>query len=517
MAENTSSKNIKLGAILTYITQFLNIAISFVYVPLMMAKLGQTNYGLYSLVQSLISYLQMSEMGLGVTATRYNAKYIANGDKEGQKGINGMFLKIYVGIAAVCALIGGILYFLLDRIYAHYDPADLALIKRLFVIAIINLVIVLLSHIFNSIITAYEKFVFLKLLKLIQTVLGPAGMLAVLYLGAGAVGMLWVTTAFSLAVFLVEALYCLKKFGICFNLKAHDGALFRKIFSFTVFVFVNSMATQLMTNSDKVVISLVMPATVATAAVAVFGVVMQFHTYSYNFTNVLSGFYLPRFTKSLFKENGISSTVIDDLCRTGRIQILIAGLIFGGFLAIGKPFILRWVGAEYQEAYLLTLIILFAEIISAAQSMFNSLMQAMNLHKMRALLSLCVSTVKIVLTVLFTRYWGLLGCAVAFFIGFMIKHIVFNIYYKVRAGIPIGTFWLRMLRIYIPQAYVISILSFSAILLQRVLPATSYPLLILYAAIYTVFYIGLMWIFALNKEERTYFLNFFRRRGVKKA
>lgn len=511
MAENTSAKNIKVGAILTYTTQFLSIAISFVYVPIMLSKLGQTEYGLYALVQSIISYLQMSEMGLGVTATRYNAKYIAEGDREGQKAINGMFLKIYVGIAAICALLGAILYMFLDNIYYDYSADSIALIKRLFIIALINLVIVLFSHIFNSIITAYEKFIFLKLITLIQTILAPLGMLTVLYMGAGSVGMLWVTTALSLLLGLTEAFYCIKKFGICFSFKARDPALFRTIFSFTIFVFINSMANQLMNNSDKVVISIVM----TEAAVAVFAIVMQFHTYAYNFANVLSGFYLPRFTKGLAKEEKITPALIDDLCRTGRIQVLIAGLIFGGFLAIGKPFILRWVGPDYNEAYVLTVIVLVTEVIGAAQSMFNSLMQAMNLHKMRALLSICVASFKIVLTVIFTKQWGLFGCAVAFFIGFLLKQLVFNIYYKARAGINVLAFWLRMLRIFIPLGITVTLLYFGTAFMLTLLPATSYPILILYAAIYSVLYLSFMWLIGLNKEEKTYFLRFFRK-GDKK-
>jgi len=112
-----SSKNIKLGTIITYITQFLGIGISFVYVPIMLRILGQAEYGLYALVQSIISYLQMSEMGIGTTATRYNSKYIAEGDKEGQKTINGMFLKMYFGIAGVCVIIAAILFCFLDVIY----------------------------------------------------------------------------------------------------------------------------------------------------------------------------------------------------------------------------------------------------------------------------------------------------------------------------------------------------------------------------------------------------------------
>ena len=159
-----SSKNIKLGTIITYITQFLSIGISFIYVPIMLGILGQAEYGLYALVQSIISYLQMSEMGIGTTATRYNSKYIAEGDTEGQKTINGMFLLIYAAIAMFCCLIGVGVYVCLPAIYSDYSVTSIELIKKLFVLALVNLVITFVFKIFNAIIQAYEKFIFMKVI-----------------------------------------------------------------------------------------------------------------------------------------------------------------------------------------------------------------------------------------------------------------------------------------------------------------------------------------------------------------
>ncbi|MBE6926307.1 MAG: polysaccharide biosynthesis protein [Ruminococcaceae bacterium] len=496
--DDASTKNIRVGAILTYLTQFLSIAISFVYVPIMLKMLGQAEYGLYSIVQSLISYLQMSEMGIGTTATRYNSKYIAQKDENGQKTINGMFFKLYLGIAAVCIVIATVLFFCLDGIYAKYAPESIQLIKTLFVIAVLNLVITFVFKIFNAIVIAYEEYIFLKVITLIQTILGPVGMLSVLFLGCRSIGMLCVTTALSLLFGLIQMFFCLKKYHISFSFRNHDPALFRKILSFTLFVFINSLATQLMMNSDKLVISIVM----TEYAVAVFAIVMQFHTYSYNFANVLSGFYLPKFTKNVVQEKGISPELMADVQKTGRIQVLVAGLIFGGFLAIGKPFILRWVGPEYMEAYWLTVIVLITETVGASQSMFNSLMQAMNLHKTRALLSLAVSGVKIVLTVIFTIHFGLLGCAVAFFLGWLIKQIVFNRYYHKKVGIDIPAFWKQMGKLFLPLAGIIAVLSFGAVMLQEIIPAKTYLILAVYAACYSVLYLVLAWLTVLNQEEK---------------
>lgn len=498
--KNSSTRNIKVGAILTYLTQFLSIGISFVYVPIMLGQLGQSEYGLYSIVQSLISYLQMSEMGIGTTATRYNSKYIGENNISGQKAINGMFFKMYLGIAAICVAAATVLYLFLDNIYADYTTQNIQLIKTLFIIAVINLVITFVFNIFNAIVIAYEEYIFLKIITLIQTIIGPVGMLIVLFLGFRSIGMLCITTIISFLFGLTQMIFCLRKYKISFSFREHDKKLFRIIFAFTIFVFINSMANQLMMNSDKVVISVVM----TEYSVAIYAIVMQFHTYSYNFANVLSGFYLPRYTKIIAQEKQITSQLFNDLIRTGRIQVLVAGLIFGGFLAIGEPFIIKWVGAEYIGAYWLTVLVLITEVVGASQSMFNSLMQAMNLHKMRAFISLASSFLKIIMTVVLTMRFGLLGCAVAYVVGWFVRCIAFNIYYQKRVNINVVLFWKQMIKMYTPLLFTVFVLYFTTQYILNVIPATNYLILLLYAIVYTVFYGVIMWVIALNSYEKSF-------------
>lgn len=499
-----SSKNIKLGTIITYITQFLSIGISFIYVPIMLGILGQAEYGLYAIVQSLISYLQMSEMGIGTTATRYNSKYIAEGDKQGQKTINGMFFVIYVAIAFVSCLIGVAIYCFLPTIYSNYSDSSVVLIKKLFLIALLNLIITFVFKVFDAIILAYEKFIFIKLLSLIQTILGPVGMLIVLYMGSGSVGMLLVTTVISFLFGLTQMIYCFSKLGVVFHFKNFKKELFQKIMSFTFFVFLNSMAHQLFSNSDKIIVSILMSET----AVAIYAIVLQFDIYFYNFTNVISGFYLPRFTKLVSEYKGMSKEILNEMIRTGRIQLIIAGLIFGGFIALGEPFIVCWVGSDYQEVYLLTIVLFGTKFVASAQSMFNSLMQAMNLHKMRAIIGLGVAVLKVFLTIMFVNKFGLFGCVMAYTIAYFLRLLIYNIYYKVCVGIDIGFFWKKTLRAIIPICICIVVLGTLFRIVSNIIPMASYIVIIVSACIYSIVYLAIMWLTVFNDYEKDLVNNF---------
>lgn len=503
---DNSSANIKRGTIITYFTQFLGIGISFFYVPIMLGILGQDEYGLYALVQSIIAYFLLSDMGIGITATRYNAKYIAENDKEKQRAVNGMFFVLYCGIACVCCVIGYILYINIPNIYDHYAKDSIVLVQKLFLLAIVNLIFTLIFQVFNAIINAYEKFVFAKTIVFIQTVFGPIGMLVVLNLGYRSVGMIMFTTSLTLIFGIVQMLYCFYKLKVKFYFNKFDKALFITIMSFTLFVFLNSLSHQLFGNSDKIIVSILL----SEASIAVYAIVIQFHVYFYNFANVLSGFYLPRFTKAVRDTKSVSKLLMDDIIRTGRIQLIIAGFIFGGFIALGHSFIIRWVGPDYEQAYYLVIFVFFCEYISSSQSMFNSLMQAMNLHKLRSIIGLSSAVIKVLITILFVYIWGLWGCAVAYLIGYMIRFFAYNLYYRY-VGIDIAFFWREILKLLIPLTFLILLLSCSFIILQQFINFNSYIVIVIFALLYSTLFFLLLWHFFLNGNEKRIFQSIYYR------
>ena len=77
-----NNKEIKLGAILSYLIIFANMIIGVLYTPILTSKLGQSEYGLYSLVTSIISYLTILDFGFGNAIIIYTARYRKKNEKE---------------------------------------------------------------------------------------------------------------------------------------------------------------------------------------------------------------------------------------------------------------------------------------------------------------------------------------------------------------------------------------------------------------------------------------------------
>ena len=55
----------KKGAVLSYVSIFINMLITLLYTPFMLKTIGQSEYGLYSMVSSIMQYLTVFDFGFG--------------------------------------------------------------------------------------------------------------------------------------------------------------------------------------------------------------------------------------------------------------------------------------------------------------------------------------------------------------------------------------------------------------------------------------------------------------------
>ena len=90
---------LKAGALLSYVNLAITCVIPLLYTPIMLRILGQAEYGLYSLSNSVTSYLSMLNFGMGSAIIRYVAKARAEGDKEEVEKTVGLFAVIYMVLA----------------------------------------------------------------------------------------------------------------------------------------------------------------------------------------------------------------------------------------------------------------------------------------------------------------------------------------------------------------------------------------------------------------------------------
>ena len=487
---------LKAGAFLSYVVIAVNILIGLVYTPYMLRMLGQAEYGIYSLAASVIAYLTVLDLGFGNAIVRYTAKFIAEGKREEQYKMFGMFLKLYTGIGAIALIIGLAIYFNVDRMFSDtMNSAELDTMRTIMMLMSFNLAVTFPLSIFGSIITAYENFVFQKAVNIVRILLNPLVMVILLSMGYKAVAMVVVTTIFNLATLSINAYYCFNKLKIRFTFGSFDMKFLKEVSIYSLWIFLNAIMDRIYWSTGQFILGIYRGA----ASVAVYAVAIQLKTMFFMFSTAISGVFLPKVTAMITK--GCSNEQMSELfIRTGRIQYAVMSLILSGFILFGTPFIRLWAGEGYDETYTITLLLFIPSLIPLIQNLGITILQAQNRMKFRSVLYLAISVSSVFLAIPLAQMYGGIGCAIATSAALTLgQGIVMNIYYQRNIKINIIRFWGEIIKMSIVPAIIVLLSHFA---MKHYFTVDSFYSLLGLIALFGVVYLIPFWLLSLNKSER---------------
>lgn len=131
---NMKNKQLKIGAVISYVSIIVNLLAGLFFTPWMIRKIGQNEYGLYTLANSLIT-LFLIDFGLSSATSRYISRYHAEGDEQAVDNFTGVVYKFYGIIDFVILAVLTTLYFFLPQIYVGLTSQELQQFKVVYIIA----------------------------------------------------------------------------------------------------------------------------------------------------------------------------------------------------------------------------------------------------------------------------------------------------------------------------------------------------------------------------------------------
>ncbi len=494
---------IKAGAILTYISLFVGNVVTLFYTPFMLRTLGQGEYGLFSLAHAVVGYLTVLDFGFGSATIRYTAKYRAEGEIKKAESLYGMFIILYGLIGLIIFFLGIIIAAFADSLFAKgLSPTEIVIVKKLLILSTINLAVSFPFGVFTSIITAYEKFIFLKVTGLVRLLLNPLVYVPVLLLGYKSYGLIIASTVLNFIFLSINVFYCIKFLKIRIQIGHFDFLLLKEILNYSVWIFIGTVVNQLWWNAGQLLLGVF----ASSVAIAIYSIAMQFKTYFESFATAISGVFLPKMT-AMVSSGANDQDFTDYFIKVGRLQFIVIALITTGFILFGKQFITIWAGSDYIQSFYVTLIIFIPLSIVDTQTLGITILQAKNKHKFRSLLYLGVALLCVIICIPFIKTLGAIGCAIATAVALIIGNIVIiNWYYYKKIGLNIQKYWLELLSM-MPGVLIASVLSY---LILRFIPSLeSYKTLIPAMVIYSLFYILIMFFLSFNKYEKSLVLNLY--------
>jgi O-antigen/teichoic acid export membrane protein len=485
----------KIGIFLSYINLGLQVLIGFLYVPILLHYIGKSEYGLYQLIGSLIAYFSVMDFGLTAAVTRFYTKYKALKDKTGMENILAISMYGYGGATLLALAIGFIFYFHLDQIFgASMSAGELAEARNMFLLLLFNIAVSLSTMVFQSVINAHEKFLFLRGMSTVQILLQPTLVILILQRYPSAMAVAVAQTLLNVALTLVRIYYCFAKLHITIRYHYWNKELFQDFKKLALSVFAVSLIDQVFWKTNQIILGIVQ----GTAAVAVYSIASLIYMNYMSLSTAIVGVYLPHITEMVAQRKPTSS-LSALFIQIGRWQFYLLALVATGFIIFGRQFIQFWAGAGFEDAYWITILIILPFTIDLIQNIGLAILQAMNHYDFRAKIYFMTGVLNLALAVPLGIKFGGIGCAVATGLSMVIGNgFMMNWFYDKYIGLDIPSFWKQIEKI-TGTVLLCLVIGFG---FNYFWPNNGKVMFVIKIFGYTIFYCGVIYLMAMNKEEK---------------
>lgn len=443
---------------------FLFVAVvSFFLSPFVVNHLGNTAYGVWSLLVAVVGYLGLLDFGVRGAVTRYVAHHQAAGDNEGCSSIVSAGLVLFGLLGAAAILLSGVLAFL-SPLFFNIPESLVNDARIVLVIGGLTVAVTLISAVFAGVVTGLERFDISSGVEILLTAIRTIAVVLALREGYGLVALGCIHLAASV-LYGVAAWVTVKKVYPDLRLRFRVPLLphIRTILSFSVFLSAIHVFGVLIYYSSAVVIAVFLPI----GAVTYYVIAGNLCDYAYKVAGALSKMMTPRV--SALTSMG-SKNVTEEILGTARIATLAVAPIAATFWFRGESFINLWMGPDYgpMSGEILR-ILAFVVWLGGARSVAAASIIGVNRHRTLIPALAFEAVCNLALGVALVRPFGLVGVA----LGALIPSVAVSLGYIPRClsnstGVPAGLFyrnaWLLPTAACVPFAL-------AGLLLEHFLPA----------------------------------------------
>lgn len=426
-----SGKQIKIGAILSYMAIFINILSALIYTPWMLSHIGESDYGLFTLANSVIT-LFLLDFGISAAVTRFVSKFKAEGEQEKINQFLGVVYKLFIIISLIIFVVLFVLYFFIDTIYAGLTPQEIVKFKYVFIISgIFSVVSFPLSGTVNGILTSYEKFIPLKLCDLVHKILNVALIVIAILLDQGLYAFVLITAGGNLLTLVIKFVIIKSLTPIKIRFKYFDKQLLKEIFSFSVWILINSICGRLIMNLCPSILGIIPGA--GTLAITIFSFASTIEGYTFIFANAIDGMFMPKIARIVYKEQQ-PDKLLDLMVKVGRFQFVLIGLLVVGFTVVGQEFMGLWLSGRLpvgtDVVYWCAFFLILPAPFYLSQQIGKNALIVMGRVRETAIINIIKAVLGVILVTVLTMFFDVLGACIAICIVYFIRNILFMVLYQ---------------------------------------------------------------------------------------
>jgi O-antigen/teichoic acid export membrane protein len=412
----------------TWVGYLITLLVGFLLAPFVVHRLGNTGYGIWTLVVSLTGYFGMLDLGLRQSVGRSVARYVALDDKENVNSTVSSALGMLGGAGLLALLATVAIYFSFGIFRIDHQLESTARVALL--VAGLNIALVLPFAVFSAVLVALERFDVINGITICGALTRAALVIMFLNLGHGVITLALLTLAVSVSEYSAMAV-CAKLLYRPLRPRWSFVAPSRckELFTFGIYRFIWIVANQLIFYTDSVVIGIFLNA----GAITYYAIAGSLINYGRNVVSLATDTLYPTATR-LDAKNDMAG--LRELQIFGTTIGLLIGLpICVGYVFLGQQFITLWMGAGFSLSAAILIVLTIPQFISMAQYISSLILVGMAKHQALAFIALAEGVANLILSIILIRKIGVIGVAW----GTVIPHLI-------SVGLVVPLYTLRTLR-----------------------------------------------------------------------
>jgi len=414
----------------------VNAVIGFFMMPFLVHRLSDSLYGIWTLIGSLTGYGVLLDFGIRISIVKYSSQYNATGDKKRLNELFNTSLAVYSATATAVIILGLALTPMLSHFF-NIDPQHVGDARIVFIIVCVGLAFKFPAGVFEGFLNGAQRYEISNAITSVGAILKFATILIFLSEGYGLIALALVSVTMDIVTNCLMAVFCLRHFSfIRLTPKSADKKMLQDIFRFSLYSFVVVMAGKVLYQSDAIILGTFFPPQAITLF-AVAGNLMNYvREISYSFAGVFSPAASDLSARSEHER-------LENLVIFGtKYSLLFVLPIALSLIVFGKQFFTLWVGPRYADSSTTILIVLLASQVPAmAQLASGSILFGLNKHEYLSYLLAIEAVVKVVLSVVLIKHYGLLGVALGTAIPDAIVYLtIFPRYYCKVTRVSLGRY-----------------------------------------------------------------------------
>lgn len=385
--------------------------------PFIVHTLGDRMFGFWTLIATVMGYYGLLDFGLTPAVCQHIATAVGVNDHARCNAVTSTALRLFT-VMGILALLVSVAAAALSHVICK-TPTDAELFWKIALVLGFSTALTFPSRVLVGVLTAHLRYDLIGITDVVTLAIRTGLMIWALLGGYRLLAMAFIMLFTSIMGIAIQ-LYLVMKYYPWLEVKvsSSDRSITESLASYGVFSFAAQLSDRLRFQADPFVIS----AFVGLAAVTHYRIASSLVQQFVALMIAIMGVFSPLFSR--LYGAGDDGAIRRTFFFATKLSSCLSTFVAFGLLAWGKPFILRWMGESYADAYAPLVILTVAMTFALWQTPAVDLLYATTKHRHYAYINVIEGIANLTLSILFVRRFGILGVALGTLVSMAVLRLL---------------------------------------------------------------------------------------------